>query len=161
MPSHLYLHTACVASLTLASALSPGQPPEHSLGAFLAANATEFRWNLSLLALVGLTQLAAAGFSCGIKGAARVLFLAPALWAGTGFAECTVAQTSADGGGLWGAPLHLCLAGILPACLCLYGSHTPARRAQPRPALISGAGAVGLGGLGLLWNFAQTSLQEG
>lgn len=31
----------------------------------------------------------------------------------------------------------------------------------PQPALILGAGAVSLGGLGLLWNFAQTSLQEG
>jgi hypothetical protein len=148
MPSPLHLHRTPAPAVLLAAALVLGQPPLQPLGAFLAANATEFRWNLPLLALVALARFAPTAPTPGIRPAAAAAALAPTLWVGSGAAEHVAAATAA-GGGLWGAPVHLLLAGILPVTLCLGVSRA------------LGLGAVGLGALGLLWNFAQTGAREG
>lgn len=152
MPSPLYTHARSAAAALLALTPALGQPPEHALGAFLAASATEFRWNLPLLALVGLSQFPTLRASGGVGGLVRALALAPALWAGAGFAEVLGAQTSSEGGGLWGAPLHLLLAGALPVSLCLHAVTARAGRlpARPAPAFVFGVGAAALGSLGLL-----------
>lgn len=147
MPSPLHLYRTPTPTVLLAAALVLGQPPLQPLGAFLAANATEFRWNLPLLALVALAQFAPTTPTPGIRYAAAAAALIPALWVGSGAAEHAAA--AGVGGGLWGAPAHLLLAGILPVTLCLGVSRA------------SGLGAVGLGALGLLWNFAQTGVREG
>ena len=115
MPASAHPYAASVAGTLLATALIQCQPPLHTLGAVVAANATEFRWNLPLLALVGLAQLAPVSAPQALRNALRSGGLALAFCVATGFAEYAAALSSEESGGLWGAPLHLFLAGVMPA----------------------------------------------
>jgi len=152
MPASAHPYIASAAGVLLAATSIPGQPPLHALGALVAANATEFRWNLPLLALIGLAQLAPVSAPQALRSALRLAGLAPVFWAAAGFGEYAAALSPQEGGGLWGAPLHLFLAGVMPVCLFLCASHRASVRGYvpPRPGLVLGAGAAGLGGLGLL-----------
>jgi hypothetical protein len=115
MPASAHPYVTSVAGILLAAALTQCQPPLHALGALVAANATEFRWNLPLLALVGLAQLAPVSAPQALRSVLRSAGLVSALWVATGFAEYAAALSSEESGGLWGAPLHLFLAGVMPA----------------------------------------------
>ena len=100
MPASAHPYAASVAGTLLAAALVQCQPPLHALGALVAANATEFRWNLPLLALVALAQLAPVSAPRALRNALRSAGLALAFWAATGFAEYAAALPSEESGGL-------------------------------------------------------------
>ena len=100
----------------------------------------------------------------GYRGRIGILgIFAPGLLL-VGLGEYATEDGFSDDIALWGAPLHLLLAAVLPIATVLSISAntgvSPLRTKFSAYAWVSFA-ALGLAALGLLWNFFQTSLAEG
>jgi len=151
-----------ILSTGLLSELTHSSPSLRGVAVFTALNATEFRWNVLFFWLACHIALGVSLQNLTYKaGSAVILSLVLALLS-TGYGEHVVAEAVNAESGLWASPIHLLVAGLLPAGLLIlafvFGTE-PKQTFRVYASLSSQA--LALACLGLLWNFYQTRLHEG